>query len=91
MRIALGAQRSDVVRQVLRGGALVSVVGIAIGLALAFGTTRTMESMLYGIDKYDPPTFVAVPLVLFGVAMLASLVPAMRASRVEPVQALRSE
>ena len=91
VRIALGAQRADVVQQVLRGGAVVSIAGIAIGLALAFATTRTMESLLYGIDKYDPPTFVAVPLVLFAVAMFASWVPAMRAARVEPVHALRSE
>ncbi len=91
LRLALGAQRADVVRQVLRGGVLMALAGIALGLLLAFGTTRFIEGQLYGITKYDLPTFVVVPSALFMVALLASWIPAVRAARVQPIEALRQE
>jgi predicted permease len=91
VRLALGAQRQDVVRQVVKGGAIVSVAGIGLGLVLALATTRLLESQLFGVSRYDPPTFTTVPILLFAVAMLASVIPALRASKVEPYEALRQD
>ncbi len=78
-------------RLVLRQAALLAVVGIGIGLPLAFGLTRLLAGLLHGVSANDPATFVAIPLLLASVALLASYLPARRATRVDPMIALRSE
>ena len=91
VRMALGARREDVSRLVLRRGGLVAAVGIAIGLAAAVGLTRLMSAMLFGVSPLDPVTYAAVSVVLAGVALLATYIPARRAASVDPVEALRWE
>jgi predicted permease len=91
IRVALGAQRRDVVRLVLAHGARLALIGITIGLLAAFGLTRLMASLLYGISASDPLTFAAVSALLFAVALLACYIPARRAMRVDPMVALRYE
>ncbi len=91
IRIALGAQSPDVLRQVLREGVMLGVVGLAIGLVIAFAATRVLRSQLFGVSPTDPASFTAVSLVLLVVAVLASYVPARRATRVDPMVALRAE
>ncbi len=89
VRMALGAETGTVLRLVLRqGGALVGA-GVAVGAAAALGGARLLAGMLFGVGPADPATFVAVAAVLGGVALAASAVPAVRASRVDPVRALR--
>ncbi|MEZ5419356.1 MAG: ABC transporter permease [Vicinamibacterales bacterium] len=89
IRLAVGAGRGDVLRLVLRQGLALALTGLGCGLALAAGATRLMQGLLYGVAPLDPLTFTAVPLVLLTVAVLASLVPALRAVRVNPTVALR--
>jgi predicted permease len=91
IRMALGAERSDVLRLVVGQGVRLSLIGIGAGLAAALGVTRLMSSMLYGVRPTDVATFVAVSLLLAGVAVLASYVPARRATTVVPIIALRYE
>jgi putative ABC transport system permease protein len=91
IRIALGAQRRDVIRLVVGEGATCSLLGITIGLAGAFGVTRWMSSELYGVSPTDPLAFGAVASLLFMVTLTACCVPARRALRVDPVTALRAE
>jgi len=91
VRIALGARPADVVVDVLGHGLRVTGVGIAAGLALALTTTRLINSLLFGTSATDIATFVAVAILLVLVAAAASLVPAVRASRVDPIVALREE
>jgi predicted permease len=91
VRMALGAQRGDVVRMVLREGVLLAGGGALIGLAGAFAGTTVIRGWLYGIERNDPPTMVAAAVALIVVALLASFLPAMRAARVDPVTAMRSE
>jgi putative ABC transport system permease protein len=91
IRIALGAQRRDVLRMILAEGAKYSVVGITIGLGGAFILTRLMASELYGVSPTDPLAFGAVASLLFAVTLLACYVPARRAMRVNPLIALRAE
>ncbi len=91
VRLALGAEAGDVRRMVLGQGLILSGTGVIIGLGAAVGLTRLMEALLYGVDPIDPLTYGAVALGLTLVALLASYVPARRASMVDPVVAIRFE
>jgi predicted permease len=91
IRMALGAEQSSVLAMVTRHGLLLASVGVASGLAGAFGVTRFLKSLLYGVKPADPATFASVAAALLLVAALASVIPALRATRVDPVIALRSE
>ncbi|MCC7010501.1 MAG: ABC transporter permease [Acidobacteria bacterium] len=91
LRMAMGAQQRDVVAMVLRESLLVVAVGMAVGVAGALLGTRALSGLLYGIGPMDPGTWVAVTSLFFAVALLASYVPARRATRVDPVIALRAE
>ena len=91
IRMALGASRADVLALVLRSGLILAMVGVAVGVAGAFAATRALKSLLFGVSASDPLTFAASALFLAGVALLASFVPAQRASRVDPMVALRYE
>ena len=91
IRVAIGAGRGRVLRMVLSSGVSLAVGGIGAGLALAFAVTRLLRGLLHGVTPADPSTFAVVALALIGVAGMASLVPAWRASRVDPVIALKSE
>ena len=91
IRIALGAQRSTVLRLMLGEGMRMAVVGVAVGIALALALTRLMASQLYAISATDPLTFTGVAIILVGVALFASYIPARRAMRVDPMAALRYE
>jgi predicted permease len=91
IRMALGAQRRDVLWLILGQGARMAVIGVAIGVTASLVLTRLMSSMLYGVRAYDPLTFAGVASLVIAVAVLACYVPAMRATRVDPVTALRYE
>jgi putative ABC transport system permease protein len=91
VRVALGASRQNVLGMVLRQGMTLAVIGVAIGLAGAAALTRFMASQLYDIRATDPLTFATVTGVLAVVALGATLVPALRATRVDPIVALREE
>lgn len=91
IRIALGATRSTVLREVIGYGLKLIVVGVTVGVVIASGTTRLVASQLSGVGAYDPLVFTLVPLVLIGIATFASWLPARRAARVDPQIALRQE
>ena len=91
IRIALGAQRRDVLLLILGQGAKLALFGLALGVVAAFLFTRVMASLLFGVSATDPVTFSAVTIVLLGVALLACYIPARRAMRVDPMVALRYE
>ena len=89
IRLALGAHRADILLLVVRKGLVLAAAGVAIGLATAFMLTRLMASMLYKVGTHDLATFVVAPLVFLGVALVASYLPARRATKVDPAQTLR--
>lgn len=89
LRLALGARPSDVVALVVRQGLVLGAIGTGIGLVAAFAAARLMTSLLFETSPNDAATYIAVPIVLLAVIALASLIPARRASRVDPVATLR--
>jgi len=89
IRMALGASRSHILASVLRQGAVLATAGVLLGSIAAVGLTRTMQSLVFGVSTLDVTTFLVVAAVLICVAVLASLVPALRALRLNPVAALR--
>jgi len=91
VRMALGARRFDVLKLVVRQGMLLTLVGVILGLTGAFALTRVMQSLLFGVTAKDPFTFAVVAALLSAVAFIACLVPALRATRVDPLIALRYE
>jgi predicted permease len=91
IRLALGAQGADVLQLVLRQGAKLALVGVAIGVCAAFALTQLMRNLLFGVTAYDPVTFAAVAVLLVSVVLLACYIPARRAMLVDPIVALRYE
>jgi putative ABC transport system permease protein len=91
IRLALGAKAEDMFRLILTQGLRLVLIGLTIGLAGALALTRLMKSHLYGVSATDPPTFVAVAVLLTVVALLACYIPARRATKVDPMTALRHE
>ena len=91
IRVALGASRADVMRLVLMQGIQLTIVGLAVGLALAFGLTRFIAGMLYGVSPTDPFTTLAVSVLLAFISVLACYLPALRAMRINPVSAIREQ
>ena len=91
VRMALGAQRSDILQMVLNEGTRMAAAGAALGLIAAFALMRLMASQLFGVSAHDPLTFLGVALLLMLVAIVACYIPARRATRVDPMIALRYE
>jgi putative ABC transport system permease protein len=91
IRIALGARAEDVLRLMMRQAVRLGIIGVITGTMLGLGLTQAMESLLYGVSPHDPRVFVVTPLVLVAVALVAAAVPARRATRVDPLVALRCE
>jgi predicted permease len=89
IRMALGARREDILRMFLRNGVALAGVGVVAGLVFSASTVSVMASLLYGVRPHDPAVFLIVPLLLFAVAVLASYLPARRATKVDPMIALR--
>src|SRR4030095_15030900 len=91
IRLALGAQIGQVKNMVIKQGMVLAVMGVMIGLRAAFWLARSIATFLFGVTKWDPMVFAGVPVVLTVVALLAVWIPARRASRVDPIVALRYE
>ena len=89
--MALGAQRSDALLLILRHGVRLTLCGAASGIIAAWAVTRLLISQLYGVSATDPLTFIGVPLLLIGVALLACYLPARKATKVDPLVALKYE
>jgi len=91
IRMALGAQRSDVLKLILKQGMILGLVGVIIGLLASFALTRVLSSQLYGVSSTDPMTFAGISLLLLLVVGLACSIPAFRATKVDPLIAVRYE
>jgi putative ABC transport system permease protein len=91
IRMALGARRSDVLKLAVGHALKLVLIGVVIGLGAAFVLTRVMSSLLFGVSATDPTTFIIISLVLIGVAVFASYIPARRATKIDPMVALRYE
>ncbi|MCI0664210.1 MAG: FtsX-like permease family protein [Acidobacteria bacterium] len=91
IRLALGSNSGGILRIITGQGLKLTVVGLALGLVGAFALTRVMSRILYGVNAVDPLTFIMIPLLLLGVALLACYLPARRATKVDPIIALRCE
>jgi putative ABC transport system permease protein len=91
VRIALGAERGDVLKMILGGAVRMGLIGVGVGLATSYALTRLLHGLLFGVQATDPITFTSVALLLIGVTLLASFIPARRAMRVDPMVALRYE
>jgi ABC-type antimicrobial peptide transport system permease subunit len=91
IRVALGAQRGDLKRMFVRQGVLLASLGIACGLVAAIGISRLLAFLLFRVTPLDPITYVAGALLLLGAAALASYVPALRSTSIDPIEALRGE
>jgi ABC-type antimicrobial peptide transport system permease subunit len=91
IRMAIGAQRGDILRMILGGGLQLVAIGVALGLAGSLALTRVLQSQLYGVSAYDPLTFTGIATLLAAVATAACLLPAVRATKVDPMVALRTE
>jgi ABC-type antimicrobial peptide transport system permease subunit len=91
IRMALGADRHHIRRMVVWQGMRLALAGVVLGVGAAFGLTRLIASSLYGVKSWDPAVFVIVPIMLSGVALMATWMPAVRASRLDPMKALRVE
>jgi putative ABC transport system permease protein len=91
LRVALGAGKQDVQRLVLRQGAVIAACGVGFGFICSLGLSRPMSAMLFGVSIVEPVVFVGVPLLLSITALVASYIPARRAMRVDPIEALRQD
>jgi putative ABC transport system permease protein len=90
IRMALGAQKSHVLRLVVRQGMMLAIIGVAAGLLGAFALTRVIGNLLYGVTATDPATFLWIPLLLASVSFFACYIPARRAAQLDPIKALHS-
>jgi putative ABC transport system permease protein len=91
IRMALGAQRRDVFRIVVGQGLKLALTGVIVGLGLSFLASRLLSTLLFGVSAIDPVTYIVIPLILTGVAIAACFIPARRATRIDPLIALRNE
>jgi putative ABC transport system permease protein len=89
--MAMGADRGRITKMVVWQGMRLTIIGVVVGVAAAFWLAKLVASLLYGVKQWDPLVFISVPLVLSGVALFAVWLPALRASKLNPMEALRTE